>query len=56
MNPKDWWYVPLFLLIQLIECIIGLLTLTYYIPNWTMKYAGWYMSYYFKRLNGGKET
>jgi hypothetical protein len=37
-----WWYHPIFLFVEMIQAMVGLLTLTYYRPSWTITFAKWY--------------
>ena len=37
-----WWYSPAFLIIELLQALIGLVTLTLYQPIFTTKFASWH--------------
>ncbi len=32
--------------ITILECLVGIATLGYYNPNWTLKYIGWALTNY----------
>jgi hypothetical protein len=42
VNKYAWWYNVVFLLLEFIQSIIGLLTFTFYQPNFTTSFARWF--------------
>lgn len=40
-----WWYNPIFLLVELLQAVIGILTLTLYQPCLTTTFATWHNKY-----------
>lgn len=50
----DWRYNVMFLTVELVQAIVGLMTLTLYRPAWTVAFARWWhQRTYSKVLNNG---
>jgi len=42
MNKYAWWYNVVFLMLEFIQSVVGLLTFTLYQPNLTLSFARWF--------------